>query len=164
MSAFSFTSSHAPLLGQLHERLVEYEDAVGDAVGEANKYGHYGRGFRLDPTTESLVRRMRDAAAAFNAVERHVGVVDAHIDREYVVLNRDCCAPANELFRAPRGPEYAADQKRTVYTSSPILANASALDMSFRPHPSNEVLAFSPILANSIPLRKLAAPPPDFFE
>ena len=36
-----------------------------------------------------------------------------------------------------------------MHSSSPILANSSRIERVFEPIPSNEVLVYSPILANS---------------
>jgi hypothetical protein len=89
---------------------------------------------------------------------QHVDEVENHVDRDFVLIHRDACSAANALFRAAPSEEEWDDQARTVSTRSPILQNSSRLELTFRPYASNEVLLRSPILANSLELRALAAP------
>ena len=151
-SALAFSSSQAPLLQILHQRLTEYEDAVDLAYSVAAKYGHRADRYKLDPPGQEMEARVKRTSAAFDAVLAHVDVVDSLVEDDYVLLRRDRCAPGNVLYRG------GDDDDRTVYTKSPILANARGLDLSFRPNPSREVLLRSPILSNSLELRLLAMP------
>ena len=156
---FGFTSAHVPLLSVLHERLTEYEDAIEHAYGVQTKYGSYGKGFKLDPPSGHLVRRMEQTAAAFDAVLQHVDRVDAHIERDYVLWHRDGASPVNALHSAASTDEAVKDRGKTLYTKSPILRHSRTLEFSFRPHPSCEVLVGSRILANSTLVQELAGLP-----
>lgn len=155
-SPFSFTSAHAPLLTQLHSKLVEYEDAVNHAYAVREKYG-LDPGFSLDPPSGELNERMRRTSRAFDAVLQHVDEVDLHVHHNYVVLHRDACAPPNTLFKAPDTDEDDGEKGSVVRTRSPILQNASSLELTFRPRPSCELMVRSSILANSDELRRLAS-------
>ena len=155
-SAFGFTSSQAPLLTVLHERLSEYETAVEHAFSVAAKYGEYGAGYELDPTGQQMHARMEQTAVAFDAVLQHVDAVSNLVGQDYVLIQRDRCSPGNAAFRVP-SEDADEDRQRTLFTKSPILAHSRTLELSFRPHPSCEVLARSPILSNSPELRLLAA-------
>ena len=153
---FGYCSAHTPLLTQLHERLTEYEDAVGHAYNIREKYGD-PRG-QIEPPSGDMLARLKRTSQAFDAVLQHVDAVDMHLERDYVVLHRDACGATNGLYRVPSAEE-EEDRATTIRTRSPILSNAAELDMSFRPYPSCEVLMRSPILAHSVELRLLASPP-----
>ena len=156
-STFGYSSASGPLLTKLHDRLVEYEDAVDHVYEVRKKYG-LRPGFQLDPPSGELVERMNRVSNAFDSVMAHVDAVDTYVDREYVVLRREACGAANVLFRAPPSLDQLEDAQRTVYTRSPILRHSSELGLSFRPFPSREVLLKSKILSHSSELRRLAAP------
>ena len=104
---------------------------------------------RTSPSGEMLARLKR-TSMAFDAIVSHVDAVDAHLDNDYVLLTRPC-KPSNGLFHSPC-EEKDEDDDRTIRTTSPILANAAELDLSFRHTYRPEVLIRSPILANSYEL------------
>ena len=157
MTSFGFTSAHAPLLTTLHSKLVEYEDAVNHAYTVREKYG-LGAGFNLDAPTGEMEQRMKRTSHAFEAVLQHVDAVDLHVHRDYVLMHRDVCAAPNALFKAPLTPEEEEEERaNAIHTRSPILQNASSLELTYRPVPSCELMVQSPILAHSRELRELAA-------
>jgi hypothetical protein len=150
-----YVSSHAPLLSILHSRLTEYEDAISHAHNVAENLGHSRH---IEPPSADMVARMKRTSASFDAVLQHVDAVDAHLDHNFILLNRDVVSPTNALYMAPPSIDEDEDRKRTLRTSSPILANATTLNISFRPFPSAEVMVQSAILAHSAELRALASP------
>ena len=153
-----YSSAHAPLLTLLHERLTEIETAVARATSIGSKYGLEPGAYRLNPPTGELQLRRRRTAEAFDAVLTHVDDVSAAVDSDYVVLHRSRCGHANVLYRAAPNAEEVCDRTRRVLTKSPILSNSHSLERSFRPNPSREVVAYSPILAHSSTCKMLAVP------
>lgn len=152
-----YCSAHTPLLLQLHERLSEYESAVSHAYTIRDKYGDTKSYNHIEPPSGEMMARIKRTQRAFDAVLSHVDAVDAHLDSDYVVLHRDAVSKTNALYRAPASIEEDEDKLRTISTNSPILCNAHELDLSFRPHPSAEVMLRSSILAHSDELKWLAS-------
>ena len=152
-----YSSAHTPLLSQLHERLSEYEDAVQHAYNVHSKYGDV-RTNHVEPPSGEMMARIKRTQSAFDSVLSHVDAVDALLEDDYVLLNRDACSTTNVLYHAPPSVEEEEYKERLINTCSPILCNAVQLDISFRPYPSAELLVRSPILAHSDELRLLASP------
>jgi len=154
----AYASAHTPLLTQLHERLTDYENAIDAQQGIYSKYGLNSSLYR--PAPIELERRMQRTADTFDTVLEHVEDVDAHVESDYVVLQRDRCGPANGLFSTPRDAEAIAssNEHRMVHTPSVILQHSRSLSYAFPPRPSCEVLMRSKILANSVEIRMLSAP------
>lgn len=156
-SKFAFSSSNVPLLSTLHELITEYETAVKHVYEVRDKYG-LKPGFDLEPPSGGLFEKMKRHQKAFDAVSKHVDDVNMLIAHDHIVLRREACGAANDLYRAPPSEAEEQDKQRTIFTRSPILRYSSQLGLSFRPFPSNELLCQSSILSNSQDLRELAAP------
>ena len=125
--SFNFSTALAPL----DAALLEVDEATGEG-GRLQRYGFSGP---------------YNIAAEREAVQAHTLAAWELIDADYVRI------PPTELSAGsvfqPRTPPNCLRVKST------ILANASELQLGYFPGPSVELFVKSPILANSIDVRRL---------